>query len=124
MNYQFLNIPNPQSKQEAVISEPSNINRNTGENLAVPPAALIVIPGGLLVLAAILGFYRKINLTKIKDRSLFETDEQTTCKNCRFFSHNPYLKCALHPSRVSTTESIECADYWSNKSDRFQQKSK
>ncbi|BAU64399.1 unknown protein [Stanieria sp. NIES-3757] len=124
MNYQFLNIPNSQTKQEAIITKPSEIDRNTTENFAVPPAALIVIPGGLVLLAAILGFYRKISLTKLKDRSLFDTDEQTTCKNCRFFSHNPYLKCALHPSRVSTTESIDCVDFWSNKSDRFKQKSK
>jgi hypothetical protein len=124
MNYQFLSIPNPQKKQETVITQPDGLNRNTSDNLVVPPAAFIVVSGGLLLLAGVVGFYRKMSFTKIKENSLFETEEQTTCKNCRFFSHNPYLKCALHPSRVSTTESIECADYWSNKSDRFKQKSK
>ncbi|HAX75286.1 MAG TPA: hypothetical protein DCY88_05485 [Cyanobacteria bacterium UBA11372] len=36
---------------------------------------------------------------------------QVPCKNCRYFSGNFYLKCAVHPQTVLTKEAINCADY-------------
>jgi hypothetical protein len=35
------------------------------------------------------------------------------CRKCRFFSGNPYIKCAVHPSTVLTTQAKDCSDYWS-----------
>ena len=37
--------------------------------------------------------------------------EQVPCRNCRFFSLNQYLKCAVHPSVVMTKQAIDCPDY-------------
>ncbi|MUL39251.1 hypothetical protein [Gloeocapsopsis dulcis] len=33
------------------------------------------------------------------------------CSNCRFFSSNPYLKCAVNPTIALTEEAINCTDY-------------
>lgn len=33
------------------------------------------------------------------------------CKYCRFFSSNPYLHCAVHPSRALKLDAIHCPDY-------------
>ncbi|MBE9189088.1 hypothetical protein IQ230_01640 [Gloeocapsopsis crepidinum LEGE 06123] len=33
------------------------------------------------------------------------------CSNCRFFSSNPYLRCAVNPKIALTEEAINCADY-------------
>ncbi|MBN3870555.1 hypothetical protein [Nostoc sp. JL33] len=33
------------------------------------------------------------------------------CKNCRFYSHNHYLKCAVNPSIVLTEEAMNCSEY-------------
>jgi hypothetical protein len=33
------------------------------------------------------------------------------CNKCRYFSSNPYVRCAVHPSRAMTPEAIECSDY-------------
>lgn len=33
------------------------------------------------------------------------------CKNCRFFSSNLYLKCAVRPSDALTERAIDCADF-------------
>jgi hypothetical protein len=41
------------------------------------------------------------------------------CLSCRFFENNHYLKCAVHPSKVLSTEANECPDYWSQKSNKF-----
>ncbi|NJO94631.1 MAG: hypothetical protein HC820_10430 [Hydrococcus sp. RM1_1_31] len=38
---------------------------------------------------------------------------QVPCKKCRFFSSNPYLRCAIHPSIVLTPKAVDCSDYWS-----------
>jgi hypothetical protein len=37
--------------------------------------------------------------------------QQLRCRNCHFFSNNPYLKCALHPSIVLTEQALDCSDY-------------
>ncbi|TAF08294.1 MAG: hypothetical protein EAZ77_07275 [Nostocales cyanobacterium] len=36
---------------------------------------------------------------------------QVPCKNCKFFSNNHYLKCAVKPDIVLTEEAINCAEY-------------
>jgi hypothetical protein len=36
---------------------------------------------------------------------------QVPCKNCRFYSNNHYLKCAVQPSIVLTIEAINCSEY-------------
>ncbi|MCU0533070.1 MAG: hypothetical protein MUD14_04130 [Hydrococcus sp. Prado102] len=37
---------------------------------------------------------------------------QVPCRKCRFFSSNPYLRCAVHPSIVLKAEAKDCSDYW------------
>lgn len=33
------------------------------------------------------------------------------CRNCRFFSSNAFLKCAVQPSIVLTAKAVDCSDY-------------
>lgn len=33
------------------------------------------------------------------------------CSNCKFFKNNPYLKCAVHPTKVLSEEAQDCSDY-------------
>ena len=32
------------------------------------------------------------------------------CYECKYFSHDPYLKCALHPDTVLTEQAVDCRD--------------
>lgn len=41
------------------------------------------------------------------------TFQQVPCKNCRFFSNNAYIKCAVQPSIVLTKQAMGCSDYHS-----------
>ena len=41
--------------------------------------------------------------TKLNDKVL--------CDRCQYFSHNPYVKCALHPDTVMTERAVDCRDY-------------
>lgn len=38
--------------------------------------------------------------------------EQFSCKHCRFFIDDVYLKCAVHPTNALTKRAINCSDYW------------
>lgn len=40
------------------------------------------------------------------------------CLSCQFYSNNPYLPCAVHPSRALKAEAIDCSDYSSKQGDR------
>jgi hypothetical protein len=41
----------------------------------------------------------------------FKRSHQIPCRNCRYFSGNFYLRCAVHPSNVLTEKAVDCADY-------------
>jgi hypothetical protein len=43
-----------------------------------------------------------------------KTHPNVGCQRCQYFSHNRYLKCALHPSTVLTEQAIDCIDYYPN----------
>lgn len=38
---------------------------------------------------------------------------QAMCEGCKYFNDNQFLRCALHPTNVLTTESVDCMDYTS-----------
>ncbi|HLP88113.1 MAG TPA: hypothetical protein VK184_05840 [Nostocaceae cyanobacterium] len=37
--------------------------------------------------------------------------QKVPCKNCKYFSNNHYLKCAVQPHLVMTEEAINCSEY-------------
>lgn len=41
----------------------------------------------------------------------FKSFKRLPCRNCEFFSSNPYLKCAIHPSAAMTEHAMNCPDY-------------
>ncbi|MFB2939041.1 hypothetical protein ACE1B6_27625 [Aerosakkonemataceae cyanobacterium BLCC-F154] len=43
--------------------------------------------------------------------SIIKNLEQVPCKNCRYFTNNPYLRCAVNPAIALTSEAINCSDY-------------
>lgn len=57
-----------------------------------------------LILAAILTVVRS-------EMFRVELVPEVPCKKCRFFSSNPYLRCAVHPCTVLTEKAMHCSDY-------------
>jgi len=37
--------------------------------------------------------------------------QRVPCRNCQYFSNNPYLKCAVNPDAVLTEEALKCSEY-------------
>lgn len=54
---------------------------------------------------------RKRKVAQNEAVTALKCEDQVYCKSCQFFSNNPYLKCALHPSTALTKEAKDCSDY-------------
>lgn len=91
----------------------------TPENSIVPTAdgttvvydALLPLSFLVFFVAAGLVFSR---LPKVLRERWFNSNRCTSqipCRNCRYFTSNPYLKCAVHPDTAATDAAIDCADY-------------
>lgn len=52
-------------------------------------------------------------LPKYLQKVLFKLKPQqrVPCRECQFFSSNPYIQCALHPLTVQTEQATNCSDY-------------
>lgn len=48
-----------------------------------------------------------------------EPISQVPCRNCQFFSSNPYLQCAVHPGMALTENAVNCSDYCPQKRKLF-----
>lgn len=85
---------------------PPNKTPFLGENFLLIPIGLFAIAWGILLLTQ-LDLWKNLRhrITSVKH------SHQIPCSNCQFFNRNPYLKCAIHPSKALNEEAIDCADY-------------
>lgn len=58
----------------------------------------------------------KLGRNRLRGRQCLQ---QIPCFSCRFFKNNPYLKCAVHPCKVQSAAALNCPDYWSIDSNKF-----
>jgi hypothetical protein len=49
-----------------------------------------------------------------------KVSRKASCKKCRFFSNNKYLKCAVQPTIVLTEEAKNCPEYQPKEKKYFQ----
>lgn len=97
-------------------SESAQVESDTVQidNASLPSGELILITSSLVLFGA-------IALTRLPDiwkgaRSKIEkvrSIQQTPCRNCKYFTNNAYLKCAVRPKTAMTEEAINCPDYCS-----------
>jgi hypothetical protein len=64
-----------------------------------------------IVLLTLLKKFRSSKTKVIYSKNL-QTFVKIPCRKCRFFSNNPYLKCAIRPSSVMNERAIDCPDYY------------
>jgi hypothetical protein len=61
---------------------------------------------------AILCLMISVILTVVRSEIIaIERLHDVPCRNCKFFSKNPYLKCAVHPCIALTEKANNCSDY-------------
>jgi hypothetical protein len=81
-----------------------------------PNEVLFVLPIGLVTILIVT--FVGIVLKQLKSLKTFnepfithQYSHQVSCRRCRFFNNNFYLKCAVHPDTVLTSEAKDCPDY-------------
>lgn len=92
--------------------EPAQMHEITIRDLAIslsPVGFIIGWIGFFIILQKIRAFLDEKMVLSIN------SVHKLPCKNCRFYSNNHYLKCAVNPSIVLTEEAMSCSEYSSSK---------
>lgn len=105
-------LPKGTNTSQIIVSEAKSNNLKTEEVTINHPSEVslaIVFFSGLVCFL----MYSKRWTTAREDvEDLSEiTSSPIPCKRCRFFSNNPYLKCAVQPIIAMTKEAIDCAEF-------------
>lgn len=63
--------------------------------------------------------FRRLEIWEVTgdEMLMIEHFHQLPCRNCRYFTNNPYLKCAVQPSTALTIQALNCSDYCPQKDD-------
>jgi hypothetical protein len=118
MNDEALRII--QSEAKLVKSQPVEVTQTkAGSHEAIPPnGSLFIIPLCFVIIWAIATFPFFRELSKSSPRGkLFLQASRIPCRNCRFYSKNSYLKCAVHPTTAATDEAMNCSDFCMKEND-------
>lgn len=96
-------------------TQPNNIN--------LPDIAISLSPLGLVFSWVIFFVILRKVRSVIENKMVFtvKSSHHLPCKNCQFYSHNHYLKCAVQPCVVMTEEAKNCSEYLPKK-DSFDSK--
>lgn len=75
--------------------------------------SLLLVPLSFVALSGLLLFLLQANLWKNFRNNLMPIKHlrKIPCANCQFFNSNPFLKCAVHPSKVLSPEARDCSDF-------------
>ncbi|MBW4558833.1 MAG: hypothetical protein KME59_23520 [Trichormus sp. ATA11-4-KO1] len=93
------------------------------DSLNIPDIALTLSPVALIFSWVIFFLILQKIRTMLDNKIVFTVKglHQVPCRNCRFYSNNHYLKCAVQPSIVLTEEAKDCPEY-SPKNGKFSPK--
>ncbi|AHJ28939.1 hypothetical protein PN465_11540 [Nodularia spumigena CS-584] len=83
------------------------------DGLDIPDIALTLSPVALLFSWVVFFLLLQKVRTLLDNKMVFTVNgsHKVPCKNCRFYSNNHYLKCAVQPSIVLTEEAKDCPEY-------------
>ena len=96
---------------EAIVVHPRKNAIKETENITDLPH--LITPICLITVCTLIFFVFRNNFLKIPRNSkvVIYRFQQAPCINCQFFNKNKYLRCAVHPSSVSTKQALNCSDY-------------
>ena len=106
---------NKKSIQTNLIEEQPVGKSTNGEKLNVinylPEFLGVLLPISLTITLGTIISLRRLYKSEHQVNDFLSYLEPVPCRNCHFFSLNPYIKCAVHPSTVLTKQAIDCLDY-------------
>lgn len=88
------------------------------DSFTIPNVAISLTPIALFIswIAFFLILRKSRNSGDHKRIFTINSLHKVPCKNCKYYSSNHYLKCAVQPSIVMTEEAKNCSEYLANKS--------
>ncbi len=112
-----LNSPVAQAPQSATQPIPMGSAEQPQPN-GIHPATGLIVDGALLLVPLSFALIWAIvvllvaDLPKLTWNNLkLNRTPKVPCRNCRYFSSNPYLKCAIHPTVALTDNATDCKDF-------------
>ncbi|MBD6619390.1 hypothetical protein FNW02_27070 [Komarekiella sp. 'clone 1'] len=112
-----INVINHRNLRQLSQNKPK-IEQAQPNELTIPDVVISLSPLGF-IFGWIVFFIalRKIR-TFLDNKMVFTIKglDKVPCKNCKFYSNNHYLKCAVNPSIVLTEEAMNCSEYSPTKS--------
>ncbi|MEH2190076.1 MAG: hypothetical protein V7K64_28500 [Nostoc sp.] len=101
-------------EEKSIATLPANLlplDHRGVETLSVLDMGFLIVVSAMIISAIATLIYAFI--PKRVQQYLFslKLPHQAKCPHCRYFSHNSYLKCTVHPSTVLTDQAINCLDY-------------
>jgi hypothetical protein len=88
-------------------------NQPQANNFEIPNLAISLTPIGLVFSWVIFFLILRKIRSLLEDKMVVTVkgSHQLPCRNCRFYTNNHYLKCAVQPSIVMTEEAKNCSEY-------------
>ncbi|MDZ7960463.1 MAG: hypothetical protein RMY34_21710 [Aulosira sp. DedQUE10] len=87
-------------------------------NLTIPDVAISLTPLALLISWIVFFLMLRKSQRRVDHKNFFIINglKKVPCKNCKYYSSNHYLKCAVNPSLVMSEEAKDCSEYLPDKS--------
>jgi hypothetical protein len=116
---------NPQTEAISIKSQNSvarEVKQPSSSVMANPQhiTSLISVTGGLMLLMGSLWIFVRAWRLIVKEKTnepaaelYLNAFKSMPCYNCKYFSDNVYIKCAVNPENVLTTRAHQCPDYCS-----------
>jgi hypothetical protein len=94
-----------QSSSESVHTEPPGQVVPYGDFLPVFPVSFLIIWG--------MAAWIFLDIPKLLRRGTVLPRKRCKfpCQSCQYFTDNPYVKCAVHPTIAMTDAAKDCSDY-------------
>lgn len=84
----------------------SQVENTNSVILFLAPICFIGVCASIVFLLSFFG--KSSQKTKVTIKPL----QPIPCRKCRYYNHNQYIQCAVHPSLVLTKEALNCSEYY------------
>lgn len=115
-----LRLPKNVIAQENIAQEMQNdvkYEQANSDQFTLPDVAISLTPIALLISWIVFFVILRKSRNGVDNKRIFTINSlhKVPCKNCKYYSSNHYLKCAVQPSLVMTEEAKNCSEYSPNK---------
>ena len=100
----YFSTENQDTVQKSINTEPIdsiNLNSDKVESNPIADSVILITPILFVLTTTAVIIHRLKRVKQVK----------VPCKNCQFYNHNNYLKCAVNPAEVLTEKAHDCREY-------------